>query len=287
MTRSLLLIDGHSSFYRAVFSPGPRLTSPSGEPTNGTYIYMRLLLALLRERRPTHVAVAIDGSRGALVRRMMWKGYKATRVHRPDDGLEVQTQLRRMVELTRLLGLTIISSPGWEADDVLATLVRRFHRLVDRTEVVTRDRDLHQLVSDRKRVNLYDPQGDVVTREADVEKQWGVPVSQVVEVKTLFGDRGDGVPGVGGIGIKTATALIQRFGTVEQTQASASLLPKAVGRAILRADLKWCRALVALNADAPLHPEPDDVEALAFTGPNLQAAAPLFKILGFRRSAAE
>lgn len=280
----LLLIDGHSQFYRAIFSPGPRLTAPgTGEPTNGTYYFTRMLLALLREKKPQYIACAADGDRRDLERRRLYAGYKASRDRPgvPDPG--IKQQIGRMVEITKALGIPVIYSKGWEADDVIATLARRFRRLVDRVEIVSRDHDLHQLVSNQHRVCLYDPQNDSYTQEIDVLREWGVPPKQVLEIKTLTGDSGDCVPGVGGVGPKRALELIKRFGSAQGVLESAALLPAGIRTAMLRCDLERSRALVRLNAHAPLEPDPDDVERLSFSKPDFVRASPIFGALGFRR----
>lgn len=280
-TYHLLLIDGHSQMYRAIFAPGPKLTSPDGEPTHGTYYFTRMLLRLLREKRPQYCAVAVDGPRDRLERRRLYPAYKTNRHAEPDPSIPVQ--IKRMLQIVKALGLPVISSPGWEADDVIATLARRFRDYEMRTEVVTRDKDLHQLVSDRYGVSLYDPQTDESVYDAQVEEHWGCRPERVVDAQTLIGDPTDCVPGVKGIGPKNARALLTEFGSIERALASPHLSQR-IRTAILEADLDLCRTLVRLNANCPLEPDPQLVD-LRYRGPRLSSARPIFKGLGFTRLA--
>lgn len=283
MTTTLLLIDGHSQFYRALFAPGTSaLTGPTGEPTGGTYYYLRMLLATLRDRKPTHVAVAVDGKRSNLERTRIYPGYKANR-HKGEVDPTIFMQIGRMQAITKALGLTVVRSDAWEADDILATLARRFRDQVDFTEVVTRDRDLHQLVTNKHHVALYDPQTRELTRAGDVKKHWGVPPKRVVEIKTLMGDPGDAVKGAPGIGPKRALDLIKEYGTAEAVKANADRLPVPMRDRILGFDVSLGRKLVGLNARAPLDPEVTSLKQLRFVGPDMERAKPLFRELGFRR----
>ncbi len=283
MTRTLLLIDGHSQFYRAIYAPGPPLTSPDGEPTKGTYIFTQMLLSVLRERAPTHVAVAVDGPRTKLERRRIDPTYKAKRHGGGDVPEEILVQVSRMKEIVKALGLPIFRARAWEADDVLATLVSRFHHEVDFTEVVTRDRDLHQLVSDKRNVACFDPQDGKLTRAEDVHKHWGVYPKRVVEMKILMGDPGDGVKGAPGIGPKRALDLIRQYGTAENVKANASRLPPAIRSCMDSYDVARGRMLVGLNREVALEPEVRSIKQLRFNGPDLASARPLFSQLGFRQ----
>lgn len=281
--RVLLLIDGHNLFYRAIHAPGPRLTAPDGELTSGTFFFTKMLLATLRDRAPTHVAVAIDGPRKMLERRKIDPAYKANRNAGQETPAEIIVQVARMKEVVVALGLTVVKSKGWEADDVIATLVRRYSPEVDHTEIVSRDRDLHQLVSDKRCVSIFDPQSRGVVRLAEVKEHWGVMPKQVVEMKTLMGDPGDNVKGAKGIGPVKARALIQEYGTAENVKANVERLPFAVRGCILPFDVARGRQLVGLNSEAPLVPEMDSIEHLSYSRPDLAGAQPLFDQLGFRR----
>ena len=281
---TLLLIDGHSQFYRALFAPGPRLTAPNGEPTHGVYFFVRMLLSVLRDRAPSHVAVAIDGKSADLVRRALYPAYKANRHHGDDAAAqEMFAQINHMLALVRAFGLTIVRSRGWEADDVLATLVRRFHAEVDFTEVVTRDHDLHQFVSDKRHVSLYDPQTRKLTRVADVREEWGVGPKYVVEIKTLMGDSGDNVKGAKGVGPVKARDLILEYGTAANVKENAARLSPALRSCILPFDVVLGKQLVGLNTEAPLEPEVGSLDELRYVRPDMDAAQPLFDKLGFRR----
>ena len=275
--KKLLLIDGHSQMYRAIFTPGAvALSSPSGEVTTGTFVFTRLLLKLLREQKPDYVAMATDGPRNELERRKRFPEYKNNRTF--DDEVPAGTweQIPRMLEITELLGVKVIGHPGWEADDVIATLCKQNRKRV-KCVVATRDKDFHQIV--RKNVVLFDPMTTTLTDESDVIHRWGVPPKQVLEIQTLMGDATDNIPGVKGVGEKKALKLIKDFGSAKGAKKNALSLSPALGAAMMSADLGLCRMLVKLKTDLELGV---GLEELSFSRPDMDAARELFSELGFK-----
>lgn len=273
----LFIVDGHSMIFRAVFKHGPPLTSPDGEPTRGTYYFCRMLFALVDDHRPAYLAMAVDAPRKSTWRRALYPPYKMKRDDLGPPPEEVIIQMTRIKEIVKALGVPIIGAPGFEADDVIASLVDVCASDEVECVVCTRDKDLHQLVGPRCRV--FDPQESEWCDEAKVLERWGVPPHQVVEVQTLAGDTIDNVPGVPGIGLKKALALVQRFGSVDAIMEAAETLTPAVQRALRAADLKLCRQLVELRRDVPLDISPAELE---FNGFNMKRARPLFRQLGFK-----
>lgn len=278
MRKRVYLIDGHSQAYRAIFSSGPNLSGPNGEPTKGPYFFAMMLMKLVREHQPTHLGVVWENSRRDLERRKMYPGYKAARDQRADDPM-IRMQLSRIRQIVNALGIPVLIASGWEADDLIASIVEKYRLLqtVVSVVIVSRDKDLHQCISDT--VSMYDPQSETRTGVMDVMERWGVAPRLVADVMTLSGDSTDGVPGVKGIGIKRASELIQTYGSVEDVLENEEDLSPSIQDALAVTDLKLMRKLVTLRTDLPV-PKLSD---LKFRGLDRDGARDLFARLGFRR----
>lgn len=209
----LLLIDANSLIHRA-YHALPPLTSNKGEPTGALYGLTNIIIKLLKKEDPTFVAAAFDRPEPTL-RKQEYKEYKATRPPTPDDLIP---QLQESKELLSKFGITVLEAPGYEADDIIATLAHKFNRSVDQVVVLSGDLDLLQLVKGEKVIAEIPRKGISETHtyndEAVIEKL-GVPPDKVVDYKGLVGDKSDNIPGVPGVGPKTAVNLIQRYGSME------------------------------------------------------------------------
>jgi len=213
----LLLIDGHSQAYRAYFGMKAPLTTRSGEPTGAIFGFARKLLSVLKEYQPEHVAVAFDV--GDTWRHEEFPDYKATRERMPDD---LRDQITRIYELLEAFNIPIVTYDGYEADDVLGTLSKQADEQGTDVLILTGDRDLFQLVSDRVQI-LYTPGGPrpktVCYGPAEVEERFGLNLEQFIELKAITGDNSDNIPGVPGVGDKTATKFLIKYGTIENLYA--------------------------------------------------------------------
>jgi DNA polymerase-1 len=277
----LYLVDGSSYLYRAFFALPP-LTAPNGLPTNAVYGFTTMLLKLLKEARPEYLGIVFDAP-GATFRDDLFAEYKAHRPSAPDD-LKAQIPLvHKIVQGFRLRTLTV---PGVEADDVIATLVDAMDRQGARCVVVTGDKDLMQLVGPR--VTLWDTMRDRVIDSAAVEARLGVPPARVVDVMALMGDSVDNIPGVKGIGEKTAVALVREFGDLEGILAHLSEVEQMKLRGAkkvaerLREDAeiaRLSRALATVRRDVPLETSLDDFRVQP---PDATVLRPLFVQLGFQ-----
>ncbi len=209
---TLYLIDANSYVYRAFFAL-PRLTSPQGQPVHAVFGFTKMLLRLLREAKPTYAAAVFDAP-GKTFRAELFAEYKATRPTTPE---ELVTQLPFVREIAAACGLTVLQIPGVEADDVIATITKRWTELERPVVIVGGDKDLLQLVDGRVRVwdTLYDRWYDA----SEVQKKFGVPPQQIADFIALVGDSVDNIPGVRGVGEKTAQALLARYGSLEQVLA--------------------------------------------------------------------
>ena len=210
----LLVIDGNSIANRAFFGI-KLLTTKDGRYTNAIYGFLNILLSLLKECEPDEVAVAFD-LKAPTFRHKMYDGYKATRHGMPE---ELAQQMPVLKELLADLGYRTVTAEGWEADDILGTLAAACAARQDDCFLATGDRDSLQLVSDTTTVLLATTalgRSKTVTMDVDaIREKYGIEPKQLIEVKSLMGDASDNIPGVRGIGEKTALSLVQNFGSLE------------------------------------------------------------------------
>jgi DNA polymerase-1 len=212
----LVLIDGHSLLFRAFYAMPP-LTTKTGELVNAVYGFTSILLGVIEELTPTYIAVTFD-SEGPTFRKTAFEAYKAQRKATPE---ELIGQIGRSQEMVRALNIPLFELQGFEADDLIGTLATQASNSKDcdvEVIIVTGDQDIFQLVKDGK-VHVYMPgrgsRESIIYNEEKVKDRMGVTVSQIPDYKGLAGDSSDNIPGVRGIGPKTAIMLLNRFGTVE------------------------------------------------------------------------
>jgi DNA polymerase-1 len=282
--KTVYLVDGSGQFHRA-FHAIRGLATSRGLPTNATYGFTTMLRKLLVDERPEHVAVLFDPP-GKTFRHQEYAEYKANRP-RMDDDLALQVPyIRRVCEVLRM---PIVEIPGWEADDVIATLARQAVERGWKVVVVSADKDLLQLVSEDVLVLNPGREGSGATRfdGKAVEDKWGVPPERIVDVLALVGDSVDNIPGVAGIGDKGARDLVREFGPVESVLDHADRVKRAAYREGLkghRDDALLSKRLVTLRTDVPVAL---DLEALRRQEPDRAAAHALFKELEFQALARE
>ena len=214
MPPTLYLIDGHALAYRMYFAltaggSSTRWQTSKGEPTAGTYGFARELLRLIEQEKPDYIAVAFDT--GKTFRDEIFPAYKGTREKMPDD---LSPQIGRIRQMVDAFNIPRLEMEGFEADDVLGSIARIAANQGLGVKIITGDRDLLQLVNERTAVYLAGDDQNYVTDE-DVIRKLGVPPEQVVDYKALVGDKSDNIPGVSGIGEKTAISLLQKFGTLD------------------------------------------------------------------------
>jgi DNA polymerase-1 len=273
---TLTLIDASGFVFRA-YHALPPLTTSKGLPTHAVLGFTRMLLKLLRERKPTHLALCFDkdSRKGRLA---IDPAYKANREAPPPD-LSMQFDLIRKV--AAVLDVPILEVAGWEADDVIATLVKRARAQGMATQIVTSDKDFLQLLADD--VSIYDPMKDVPIGAETARERFGVEPHQMREYQALVGDAIDNVPKVPGIGPKTAAELIKRFGTVEALITRVDEVEKPKLRQALKDNLEQLRRayqLVSFRDDLELDADP---QALAVRPIHKADARALFTELEFFR----
>ncbi len=247
-TRKTYLIDGSSYIYRAFYAI-PYLSTRDGTPTNAVYGFVNMLLKIIREEKPDRLVVIFD-AKGPTFRKEIYPEYKANRKAMPE---ELVPQIPLIKEVVRAFNLPLLEKQGFEADDIIATLVKHFAADGEDITVVTGDKDFMQIVGEH--VRLLDTMRDRVFGPAEVAERFGGGPEKVVEVMALSGDTSDNVPGVPGIGEKTAKSLIEEFGTLENLLANLDQVKGAKRRENLEnfADqARLSHRLVTLVADVPV-----------------------------------
>ena len=297
---TLYIIDGYAQFFRAYHAIRTPMTSPvTGEPTNMTFGFVGMLLKLLRGQEarmqdvggpPTYAAVALDvsGDRGTF-RSQLYADYKANRDAPPED---LKPQVERCLAMLGELGMPVIGSEGYEADDVIAAISARLKEkhpdLLIR--VISKDKDLKQLL-EPGRFEIYDIHHDTVIDVDALKADTGLSPDQVVDMLTLMGDNVDNVPGVPGVGPKTAAQLLVEFGTLEAVLAEAQDETKPKKEWIIKGKrreniaaaagmLPLSKDLVTLRADTPID---FDLEACKLSKLQPKKIEPIIRELGFNR----
>ena len=266
--RHLCLVDGSGFLFRA-FHALPLLTRPDGTPVNAVLGFTNMLLKLLDDLQATHVAVIFDSARKSF-RNEIFPDYKANRPAPPD---ELIPQFPLVRDATRAFNVACIERPGFEADDLIATYARHAQAEGFDVMIVSSDKDMMQLVSDR--VSMFDALKNRRIGPDEVKEKFGVGPEHVVDVQALAGDSTDNVPGVPGIGVKTAAQLIQAYGDLDSLLARASEIKQPKRRQSLidfAEQARLSRELVRLRNDVPtdvtvpqlLRQDPDPAQLIAF-----------------------
>jgi DNA polymerase-1 len=278
--KRLLLIDGHSMAYRAFFAlPAENFTTATGQHTNAIYGFATMLISLLKDEKPTHVAVAFDVSRKTF-RSEIFPDYKANRAKTPD---EFRSQMSYLNDLVKGFGITQFAVEGFEADDIIATLASRAERDGFEVLICTGDRDSFQLVTDSITV-LYPKRGVSemarMTPQAVIDKYLMTP-TQYPDFAALRGDPSDNLPSIPGVGEKTAAKWIIEYGSLEKLLAKADEVAGKVGIALREniESVKRNRELTQLVHSVDIEADP---AALAWSGVELSDLAPLLETLEFR-----
>ena len=287
----LFLVDGSGYIFRAYHALPPLTRKSDGLPVGAVSGFCNMLWKLLRDARntdvgdaPTHFAVIFDYS-SKTFRNELFSDYKANRTAPPED-LVPQFGLIRQV--TRAFGLPCIEMEGYEADDLIATYARLATEAGAETTIVSSDKDLMQLVSDS--VSLYDPMKDKETRVPEVIEKWGVPPEKMVDLQALTGDSIDNIPGVPGIGPKTAAQLLEEYGDLDTLLARAHEIKQQKRREnlIAHADsARLSRELVRLKNDVPVEHGLDELVLTPTNGPKLIAFLKAMEFNSLTRRVAE
>lgn len=285
MPSKLYLIDGHALAYRTFFAltsgaSGARWQTSGGEPTAGIYGFATVLMRLLENDRPDYIAVAFDT--GKTFRDQLFPEYKATRAKMPDD---LRPQIERIRQVVDAFNIPRLEMEGFEADDVLGSIAKQAAAQGLGVKIITGDRDLLQLVGDHIIVNL--PEGgkladakDYITDD-DVRAKFGVPARLVVDYKALVGDTSDNIPGVKGVGEKTAQGLFEKYSSLDDIYAHLDEISAKVSEKLVqnREMAYLSRDLAQIHTDLPIKLDLEHAKANQFDVAKVEA---LFRELEFR-----
>jgi DNA polymerase-1 len=274
--KSFYLIDGSSYIYRAFYALG-RLTNSKGMPTQAVYGFAQMLLKVIRDKSPDYVCVVFDAP-GPTFRHEVYKEYKATRQKMPED---LVVQIPYIKDLVKYFGVPQVELESYEADDLIGLMADWGSERGLEVVIVSGDKDLHQLIRDPQVVQ-WDPQRDRVFTEAGVFERFGITPAQMIDYLALVGDSTDNVPGVKGVGDKTARQLLQQWGSLDAIYARLDeITPPGVKKKLAqhKDDAYLSRDLVSLRKDAPLNPE---LEKYVPASRMKQELAKLYEELGFK-----
>lgn len=273
-----ILIDGNSIIYRAFFAMPP-LTNSSGLHTNAVYGFTTMLLRLLEEHKPTHMMVAFDAGK-ITFRHEGYEEYKGGRQKTPP---ELSEQFPVLKELLTAFGIAQFELSGYEADDIIGTLTKRADEAGREVLVVTGDKDMLQLASEH--VNIALTRKGVSEIESygpkEIEERYGLTPLQIIDLKGLMGDTSDNIPGIPGVGEKTALKLLHQFGSVEEVLSNTSELKGKMKEKIEThaEDARLSKRLATIYREVPLEKTWDD---MVFAGIQEETAAPALAKLEFK-----
>lgn len=272
--QEIYLIDGSAYIYRAYHAIAP-LSNSTGMATNAVLGFVNMVNRLLKERLPSHIGIAFD-AKGPVFRHQLYPDYKANRPPMPEDLREQIPYIKKFVEAA---GIPLLEQQGVEADDILATLTRIFCQQGHRVVLVSGDKDLLQLVN--KQVCMYDPMKEKELGTAEVEEKYGVKVCELLDYYSLVGDASDNIPGVPGVGPKTAAKLIGEYHSLEGLYEHVVQMKQSKMKEKIIANKEQAflsRKLIELKYDVTL---PEELNAYRTTGGDNDALTALYTELEF------
>ena len=275
----IFLVDGQAYIYRAFYAVRELQTS-KGFPTNAIFGFINMLQRLLQDQQPQYLAVVFD-AKGKTFRNDLYTAYKANRSAMPET---LRPQIPRIKEVVRAFRIPVLELEGYEADDIIATLADRWEKQGAEVVIVSGDKDLMQMVSEH--VTMLDTMKGEHIGIPEVHAKFGVEPARVVDVQGLMGDATDNIPGIPGVGEKTAIKLINEWHDLDNLLRHADEIPGKLGEKI-RANIDLARVsktLATLHCDVPIHVELPD---LAIEEPDKQQLTALFQEFEFRRLLAE
>lgn len=273
---NLFIIDGHSQIFRAYYSPAARSRTVRGKPVGAIYLFTRMLQRLIRVHKPDYLVCALD-PKGPTFRNDIYDQYKANRSAMPED---LREQMPVIIDMIKAWNIPVALVDGWEADDVMATLAHKAAAQGFDVRLVTKDKDLKQLLTDK--VMLLDGSDDSLFGLSDLEAQFGVDPAGFTELQTLAGDSVDNIPGAKGIGMKTAALLIKEYGSVDELLRRADEIKQPKRRENLiafREHVELSKQLVTIRNDVPVELH---VEASKLGEPEKDTLLPLLTELNFK-----
>jgi len=277
MAKTLYIIDGHAHIYAAYFARmRQKLTSPSGEPTNATFIFTTALVGLIQRQKPDMLVVAMD-SKTPTFRTEIYPEYKAHRPPMPDD---MPAQINRIEQILKAMNVPVLRINGFEADDIIGTLVKKAGAEGIDTYICAKDKDMLQLLDEH--TNIYDIKTGTVTDPQTMLTEMGISPHQFIDCLALQGDTADNVPGIPDVGPKTALTWIQKYGSIDNLYEHVDEIKGKRGDNLRKFKDKatLSKELVTIDCDVPLQIDYSDLTLKKFNEAELTR---LFTELGFSR----
>ncbi|HSX49096.1 MAG TPA: 5'-3' exonuclease H3TH domain-containing protein [Candidatus Saccharimonadales bacterium] len=277
----LVLIDGNAILHRAYHALPHSLTTKKGEPINAVYGFVSMLVRIVEDLKPSHLAVCFDTPKETF-RKAEYVGYQA---NRPRLESDLSSQFEIAYKVLNAMNIPIYKLERYEADDVLGTIAEQTQKIVDEVIVVTGDRDILQLVNDKDKVKVYMPikglSNAKLYSEKDVIERMGVAADKITDFKGLAGDPSDNYPGVTGIGPKTAINLIEKYGSVEDIYKHLGDIPERVSKklAIGAESAGISKKLATIVKDVPIT---FDLDGASKWNMGSEETIKYFKELGFK-----
>ncbi|MDR2897563.1 MAG: DNA polymerase I, partial [Spirochaetaceae bacterium] len=268
----LYVLDSYGLIYRAYYAfINKPLVNASGDNVSAVFGFFRVFHSILKNHQPRYIAAAFD-SRKPTFRHEMYPAYKAQRMKTPED---LYAQIPVIEEILTVLGIPILRQDGYEADDVIATLAAACRKQGHGIRILSGDKDLMQLVDGTSFIMRPDKSGGWETVDAEgVTAEWGVPPALMLDLLSLTGDASDNIPGVKGVGEKTACKLLGQYGSLDGIYQHADEIPGAMGKKIVegRDSAYLSRQLVTLFTEVPVD---TNIEHFTLNSPDYDAAARL------------
>ncbi len=279
----LILVDTQNFFHRAFYAYPMELTTSEGEPINAVYGFASMLVSLAQDLQPTHLAAADESEKEVVFRQIEFAEYKGTRVPKtPEEQALFDAQLPKLSEFLTAAGIPRLVAEGFEADDVIGTLAEKLSRKAE-VIVASNDRDLMQLIGGSVRFYLpaVGKQKAKLYSEKEFLEEYGFRPPQLVEYKSLRGDPSDNIPGVRGIGERTASELVRKYGTVKEIYRHLPDLKPAIARRLTdgKEQAQLSCQLAKIVTAVPLQVDLGD---LRFSGFNQPAVRELFRKWNFK-----
>ncbi len=280
MSENFFIIDGHSQLYQAYYAI-TGLTTPTGQPINAVYGFTRMLRKIIKEDKPCYMAIAFD-TKGPTFRHKEYKEYKSHRKPTPDD---LVSQIPLMYDVVKAYNIPLFAIQGFEADDIIGTISKKLSKESIECTIITIDKDMDQLID--KHIKIFNPRKKEIRDTEKLHKEKGIEPENVIDILALGGDSSDNIPGIPGIGYKTALNLIREWKSLENVISNAD---KIKGKKKQENLLKYTelarlsKRLATIDTEVPLD---FNLEACRLTNFNNIRLNELFTNYGFNSFLAE
>lgn len=248
MSKNFFIIDGHSQLYQAYYAISG-LTTPSGQPINAVYGFTRMLRKILKEDKPCYMTIVFD-SKGPTFRHIEYKEYKEHRKPTPDD---LQSQIPLMFDVIRAYNIPLFALQGFEADDIIGTIAKKVSMENIECTIITTDKDMDQLVD--KHIKIFNPRKKEIRDIDKIRNEMGIEPKSFIDVLALSGDSSDNIPGIPGIGLKTALILIREWKSLENVLSNIDKIrgKKKQENLLKYAELaRLSKRLATINLEVPV-----------------------------------